>query len=118
MKPLRRAPGERSPRWGLLLFTLGQLALALGVPTGDAILEAASWNTPVHVEAPTDEACSHVHDHLFCRVLGLSGLPATVAPEAGLFRSGVRGSVPEASHASPSGSFLAGSLGPRAPPGA
>lgn len=121
MKPLRRAPGEGRPRWGLFVFTLLQLALAVGVPAGDAVLEAASWDTPVHVEAPTDEACAHAHDHLFCqlcRVLGLSGLPGAVAPETDLFRSGVLGIARATSHATPSGSFLAGSLGARAPPAA
>lgn len=115
----RRARGERTPRWGTLALLALQLLLALAIPIGDAELEAASFATPTHVEAPTDEACGDRHDHLFCQLCRALGLFATAgAPQQdlGLVPLWTGALVAPFSGHLPTGPLGSGSLGARAPP--
>jgi len=111
----------RRYRIAVVAFATFQVGFSATVPIADALLEAASFALPLHVESAGEDPCAPGHDHLFCQLCRT--LTLVVAPPTAGSRYAA---LPSAALAAPRGvdhdlvSCLdrTGPLGPRAPPSA
>jgi hypothetical protein len=106
-------------RFGVLLLAFLQLTAVGFVTTADALLEQAAADNTVHVEPLGTDSCVALHDHLYCQLCRVLGLPGVAASAGGALALSAPEYVAVAHGHIPSSmpvSHLLGGLGSRAPP--
>lgn len=101
---------------GILLALLHVWATSLAAL--DAVMEAESTGTPVHVESHEATDCEIHHDHLFCEVVRSLGSATRSTVRPGVGAGALELVVPHEFYSTgwARSALLPGHIGPRGPP--